>query len=583
MINDITKILEDVETAIFADDTSIFRAGSNIKYSLTLIQKALKDIQKWTEAWGFRVSESKTVAVVFARKKINITDKLKYNGSNIPVADTVKFLGVHFTYNLNWRQHIEYIEKKCGSKLNLMRIVTGSKWGANSAALLKIYRTLIRPLLLYGSVAFNNAQPYTLKRLDQIQFKALKLAAGALSGTPLSDLLVHTGELSLALQRQNKLINLAIKISAIPNTGNKNMLIDHWANYYQKGSAVKQTLYQFTSDFKKTIEYLTIDDYHVAPSPPWNLREPVIDDSLHGEINKSLNPHPIVASALAKIDQDCSHLQIYTDASKTKAGVTAIGIYIKYIPLNAEICLNSRLNNKISIFKAELFGIYYALLITSAYNLPVPISLYSDSLSSIIAIQSRHSQTNQNILNNILQLVSDRPTDIKFTWIPSHVGIPGNEKADKLAVQGTTHAKIDIELPLEVAEVQDIAQQYIIDQFMDSCKSTKYSKNNLTEPIRDLKYSSKSRKDEIIINRLKLGVCNLNYYLFKKRGKHPTGLCDTCKSPETIEHYLLHCNNKLADQIKKWFEQRRQDPSLKDLLSDPEGVALILKYNKREL
>ncbi len=102
-----------------------------------------------------------------------------------------------------------------------------------------------------------------------------------------------------------------------------------------------------------------------------------------------------------------------------------------------------------------------------AYNFPVPISLYTDSLSSIVAIKNRHSKTNQNILNDILQLVSDRPDPIKFTWIPSHVGIPGNEQADKLAAQGTLRNKIDIILPLEVAEVQEISDKYINEKFLE--------------------------------------------------------------------------------------------------------------------
>jgi hypothetical protein len=132
---------------------------------------------------------------------------------------------------------------------------------------------------------------------------------------------------------------------------------DHWSNHYPKGCITRQTLHQFIAEFQTRITDLTIDDYHVAPSPPWNLREPVIDYSLHNEVNKTINPHPIVANALAKIDTDRKSIQIYTDASKTKAGVTAIGIYLKYVPLNAEIAINYRLNDHISIFKAELFGI----------------------------------------------------------------------------------------------------------------------------------------------------------------------------------------------------------------------------------
>jgi hypothetical protein len=86
-----------------------------------------------------------------------------------------------------------------------------------------------------------------------------------------------------------------------------------------------------------------------------------------------------------------------------------------------------------------------------------------------------------------------------------------------------------------------------------------------------------------MINSLKLGVCKLNHYFFKKRGKHPDGLCDICKEPETIDHYLLRCKNKLADKIKEWFKEKYKDPALKDILSELDGIDLILKFNYRDL
>lgn len=50
------------------------------------------------------------------------------------------------------------------------------------------------------------------------------------------------------------------------------------------------------------------------------------------------------------------------------------------------------------------------------------------------------------------------------------------------------------------------------------------------------------RRHETIINRLKLGRCQLNYYLFKMK-RHSTGLCASCGKNETIQHYLMECSN----------------------------------------
>jgi len=41
--------------------------------------------------------------------------------------------------------------------------------------------------------------------------------------------------------------------------------------------------------------------------------------------------------------------------------------------------------------------------------------------------------------------------------------------------------------------------------------------------------------------RLQTGHCILNHHLFRINC-HVTGLCETCKKPENVPHYLLQCN-----------------------------------------
>jgi len=57
---------------------------------------------------------------------------------------------------------------------------------------------------------------------------------------------------------------------------------------------------------------------------------------------------------------------------------------------------------------------------------------------------------------------------------------------------------------------------------------------------RTIKINIRNRRKEILITRLRLGKCSLNAYLYKMK-KHPTGNCDICNIPETVEHFLLHC------------------------------------------
>ena len=44
--------------------------------------------------------------------------------------------------------------KKCQPVLNLMRKITGQRWGADKTTLMLIYRAFIRSRIDYGSIAY---------------------------------------------------------------------------------------------------------------------------------------------------------------------------------------------------------------------------------------------------------------------------------------------------------------------------------------------------------------------------------------------------------------------------------------------
>lgn len=49
-----------------------------------------------------------------------------------------------------------------------------------------------------------------------------------------------------------------------------------------------------------------------------------------------------------------------------------------------------------------------------------------------------------------------------------------------------------------------------------------------------------SRKEEVVITRLRIGQTGLNSTLHKI-GKHPTGKCRICDHPESVQHVLVEC------------------------------------------
>ena len=50
----------------------------------------------------------------------------------------------------------------------------------------------------------------------------------------------------------------------------------------------------------------------------------------------------------------------------------------------------------------------------------------------------------------------------------------------------------------------------------------------------------RSRREEAVITRLRIGHTGLNNTLYKI-GKHPDGSCDHCGQSESVKHVLLEC------------------------------------------
>ncbi|XP_068235697.1 uncharacterized protein [Palaemon carinicauda] len=90
--------------------------------------------------------------------------------------------------------------------------------------------------------------------------------------------------------------------------------------------------------------------------------------------------------------------------------------------------------------QTELVAIKQALQ-CSIDNEEGSVVIHTDSRSSMQALQQEKNKENNALLADIktpLYQHNERNRQVILNWIPSHVGIPGNEKADELA-KSTRH------------------------------------------------------------------------------------------------------------------------------------------------
>ena len=92
--------------------------------------------------------------------------------------------------------------------------------------------------------------------------------------------------------------------------------------------------------------------------------------------------------------------------------------------------LLKRLPNESSIYSAEVIAIDLAMNIIANHKSSKFI-IYSDSKSVLQALQSKNSST--PLITRLLDKMNtlSKNNSIILTWIPSHTGIQGNERADR--------------------------------------------------------------------------------------------------------------------------------------------------------
>ena len=584
MINDLPDKLTKIETSIFADDTCLFKSGQNLDTVTRNVQKNLNSLASWCDLWGFKINLDKTVAVLFTHRRGGCY--LEINDERIKMENHAKFLGLIFDAKLTWAEHINYLTNRCKKRLNLMRAVAGTTWGASKKSLLTIYRTLIRSVLDYGSIAYNSASDSNKQKLNSIQTQALQIACGAMRGTAAAALQIETGELPLELRRHQQELQYALKIKSAINHPAKSIIERHRTLLSRRYNENTLPFYHKVSEFVNHISDVKIEGPIPAPVAPWKLKPPEVDMSLKKLGNKTDHHSEMKSAAMEMIENMNNNLKLYTDGSKTADGNTAAAYCVPELNVSSGI----KLSKNLTIYTAELTAIKLCLnwLVDkeSKGELDRPVVIFSDSHSALASIESSKSTSRPNLLNEVLCLVGKLSQNLKFVWIPSHVGIKGNEMADRAAVAATKSTSTELDIKLELKESYSLARKYIENRWQNMWDKTKVASfYKKLEPFvsNSVKFVDASRYREVTITRLRLGKCRLNAYLHDMK-LHDSGLCDLCDEKETIEHFLLNCTkNNMATHVKLLCRNLKIACDLKTILNNKRVTDAIIKNLNRKI
>ena len=207
--------------------------------------------------------------------------------------------------------------------------------------------------------------------------------------------------------------------------------------------------------------------------------------------------------------------------------------------------------------------------------------MLSDSYSSLIALGGSHvdQDTSYKYLKTYSTLTNSDKTVI-LCWIPGHVAIPGNERADRVA-------KAALSLPISSVKVSamdflshvKLLMRKEWQEIWNCCDGNKLHAINPTVGVTK-QNDSRSRSDAVIINQLQIGHTRATH-------AHLLGddeaFCATCYTSLTVNHILIECQqyNHLRQQYNygSTLKELFSNTSVNDIIAFIKDTHFILAYN----
>ncbi|KAK3893092.1 hypothetical protein Pcinc_003085 [Petrolisthes cinctipes] len=159
-----------------------------------------------------------------------------------------------------------------------------------------------------------------------------------------------------------------------------------------------------------------------------------------------------------------------------------------------------------------------------------------------------------------LVLLGRRGRKVTFCWVPAHVGVDGNERADALAKAVVSNSRP----PARRHPVPAVDLRPYIDATVRSCWQDRWDAVGANK-LRDIRqrlglwsYSGLSRRSETALVRLRIGHTLLTHGFLMERAHPP--YCNDCLVPLTVRHFIVKCPS-LGDHRRRHLSEYRKGDS----------------------
>ncbi|CAB3258675.1 unnamed protein product [Arctia plantaginis] len=549
--SNICKKIQNVEILQYADDFVLYKSDKKIGNAAVQLQNACLDLSSLLSNLGLVISPTKSKICIFRKGYSRDTIEFQIDNFSLATVNQVKYLGMWLDGSLRWRKHINETVLKVSKLVNILKVLVGRGWGLHQKHVRRLYISLIRSRLDYGSFLYDNSCKTYLYKLDKVQNQALRVIGGFIRSTP-----IHTMESELHLPPlQYRRQYLACKFGLKAKTFNNNKTITgvqelsestHSSYWTNKRRPLLTSIFQsLDSMVLHSCNQLEMYSLQTWVSSIDLLR--VVCDSIPS-VNKGKHlykPCDLRNTCVNFVDQryDRYH-KIYTDGSKDgRVGGAAF-----FDPFN-DCGIKIRIDSNISIMHIELIAIAEALSYVQSIKYDKFVIL-TDSKSSLqhLARCTSHMRGNPiayQILESILNFQS-LSRKIVLQWIPSHVGIGESDIVDQLAKEACWNGIALEVLPLHTDYTRVVKEKCHMcwQEYFDERSREKGIWYRTIQPqvpkypwIENVELN---RKALVTALRLRTGHIASKKFAFLM-GKVSSPNCEDCCVTDDILHIIFEC------------------------------------------
>ena len=427
------KFPAGVKVITYADDIVLY--CHNYQKPMEQLQAALDMMSDAARNSGFLFAPAKSKAMWFFGKNPN--NNLQVGNLPVDWVSDFHYLGVVIDKHIRFHRHAQYIVDRTNAAANALKVLS-SLSGVNCFVLRRIFNATVRAILDYGSEIHNLMSRTQLNSMQRAQNSALRNCLGVHKWTPIDN--IHSELDILPVTSRTEISHAKFVDKVLKN-------IHHPLHIYLDAAVDspytgKRHLNSWVAKSAATYKKLTSQApvHHredTPPAAPWH-RPPITcntnieiptKDSVSDTQLKTLAENSIVPNGRPVF---------YTDGSvqNTAAGAGVV---------HGDSAISLRLNDRASILQAELAAINIALEFAKECNMSTAL-IITDSKSAVSAIDTTTPKDNTALIRNIHTTASHLTTTPEILWVPAHVGVQGNERADVAAKAALNRPSADIRI-----------------------------------------------------------------------------------------------------------------------------------------